>query len=68
MAEVVGWKEKVAGRDSLTERKGSDEGSDSGYNVQLSEGSDCWLDCAVGGLPHCGDVASLLNAVVALKG
>lgn len=68
MVEVVGGKEKIARCDPLAKRKSSDEASDSCYNVQLSEGSDCWLDSTVGGLPHSDDVASLLNAVICRKG
>lgn len=64
MVEVVGGKEKIARCDSLTKRKSGDEASDSGYDVQLSEGSDCWFDGTVGGLPHGDDVASLFNAVI----
>ena len=48
----------------MTKRECSDEGGDSGYDVQLSEGGDCWLDSAVGRLPYSDDVASLVNALV----
>ena len=68
MVEVVGGKEKIARCDPLTKRKSSDEASDSGYDVQLSEGSDYWLDGTVGGLPHSDDVASLFDAVISWEG
>ena len=64
MVEVVGWKEKIARCDHLTKRKSSNEASDSCYDVQLSEGSDDWLDGTVGGLPHSDNVASLFNGVI----
>lgn len=68
MAEAVGWKEEVARCDPLTKRKSSNEASDSGYDIQLSEGGDSWLDSTVGGLPDCNNIASLLKSIVPWQG
>lgn len=64
VSEAVGRKEEVARRYPLAERKGGDECCDGRDNVELSEGCDRRLDCAILRLPDGDQVAGLFDDVV----